>query len=270
MNINKSPYTQKIFEQYKISITDSGFANVGSEWNNPRVCSPFSRLYYVTRGCAVIKLKNTEIKFTPGNLYLIPLGTRYSCQCVNEFEHLYFHINIDSPNGYDLLRGTVCTGGEISVSKIRHMTELYFSKNLIEQMELRYEICRSIKKLLALQPKFPEFETSLSPNIIRSIEYIRNNLSIQLKTEDIAKNLYLSKNTLAKQFKAEVGISIGKYIDKLVFFEAEKLLTKSSMSLKEISQSLGFCDQFYFSRRFRQLFEETPLQYKKRVKTLLT
>ena len=150
------------------------------------------------------------------------------------------------------------------------MTELYFSKNLIEQMELRYEICRSIKKLLALQPKFPEFETSMSPNIIRSIEYIRNNLSIQLKTEDIAKNLYLSKNTLAKQFKAEVGISIGKYIDKLVFFEAEKLLTKSSMSLKEISQSLGFCDQFYFSRRFRQLFEETPLQYKKRVKTLLT
>ncbi|MBS6832507.1 MAG: hypothetical protein KH216_06775 [Clostridiales bacterium] len=45
MNIKKSGYTQKIFEQYKTSITDSGFAIADSEWNSNFVCSPFSRLY---------------------------------------------------------------------------------------------------------------------------------------------------------------------------------------------------------------------------------
>ena len=61
---------------------------------------------------------------------------------------------------------------------------------------------------------------------------------------NIADSLFMSKNTLAKNFRREVGIPIGKYIDKQVFFEAEILLTKSSMSVKEISGTLGFCDQF--------------------------
>ncbi len=87
---------------------------------------------------------------------------------------------------------------------------------------------------------------------------------------NIADSLFMSKNTLAKNFRREVGIPIGKYIDKQVFFEAEILLTKSPMSVKEISGALGFCDQFYFSRRFRQLFEETSLAYRKRVRTFTT
>lgn len=76
--------------------------------------------------------------------------------------------------------------------------------------------------------------------------------------------MYMSKNTLSKKFCAQMGISMGKYIDKLVFCEAEKLLTDSRMPIGEISACLGFGDRFYFSRRFKQIFEETPLQYRKR------
>lgn len=270
MNIKKATYIKDVFEQYKINIADSGFACVGEEWNSPYVCSPFSRLYYITDGAGLIKYKGGEMPLVAGNLYLIPLGTRYSCLCFDKLEHLYFHINIDSPSGYDLLRGAVCAEAEIPIKKIRDLTEMYFSAKLTDQMNLRFEICRSIQILLALQPNEIKIGSALSPEIIKTIEYIKSNLSIQLTTEEIADSLFMSKNTLAKNFRREVGIPIGKYIDKQVFFEAEILLTKSSMSVKEISGALGFCDQFYFSRRFRQLFEETPLAYRKRVRTFTT
>lgn len=270
MNIKKSGYTQKIFEQYKTSITDSGFAIADSEWNSNFVCSPFSRLYYVSGGSAEIRIKDRVVTLTPGKAYLIPLGTKYSCYCDSTMEHLYFHINIDAPNGYDLLRGAECVSCDIPIEKIMYLKNLYFSRSFNDQMKLKYELYHSIQLLLAAQPSDTEFEFTLSPDIIKTIEYIRNNLSIQLTTADIADSLFLSKNTLAKQFRREVGLPIGKYIDKLIFFEAEKMLTKTNVSLKEISDSLGFCDQFYFSRRFQQLFEESPLAYRKRTKNSAT
>lgn len=270
MKIKKSGYTQKIFGQYKTGITDSGFAKADSEWDSSFVCSPFSRLYYVSGGYAEIRIKDRLIPLSPGRAYLIPLGTKYSCFCGGTMEHLYFHINIDAPNGYDLLRGAECVCCDIPTEKIMHLKDLYFSSSFTDQLELKYELYRSIQILLSLQPSVTEFEVTLSPDIIKTIEYIRNNLSLQLTTADIADSLFLSKNTLAKQFRREVGLPIGKYIDKLIFFEAEKMLTKSSMSLKDISDALGFCDQFYFSRRFQQLFEETPMAYRKRTKTSIT
>lgn len=270
MNIKKSGYTQKIFEQYKTSITDSGFGKVDKEWNAGFVCSPFSRLYYVSGGNAEIRIKDRLIPLTSGKAYIIPLGTKYACCCMDIMEHLYFHINIDSPNGYDLLRGTECVSCDIPIEKIKHLTELYFSRSFSDQMELKYEIYRSIQIMLALQPTPTEFEVTLSPDIIKTVEFIRNNLSLQLTASDIADSLFLSKNTLAKRFRQEIGLPIGKYIDKLIFFEAEKMLTKTNMSLKEISEALGFCDQFYFSRRFQQLFEETPLTYRNRTKNSVT
>lgn len=270
MDIKKTTYTQKIFEQYKISITDSGYACADETWNSSYVCSPFSRLYYVTYGRGEITLKNEKISLLPGNMYLIPLGTKYGCRCFGKFGHLYFHINIDSPDGYDLFRHAVCAASEIPQEKIVHLKELYLSRDFAAQMELRYEICRSVQVALTLQPKTVEFEASLSNDMIKVVEYIRANLSIRLTTEEIANNLYMSKNTLAKRFRSEAGIPIGKYIDKLIFFEAEKLLTKSSMSVGEISAKFGFCDQFYFSRRFRRLFEETPLEYRKRTRSSAT
>lgn len=270
MNIKKSTYIGQVFKQYRVNIIDSGHAVVDSEWNASYVCSPFSRLYYAASGSASLLVKGKQISLVPGHFYLIPLGTEYSCSCPSEFDHLYFHINIDAPNGYDLLRGAVCVSDKIPCEKIQHLIDLYFDSSIFSQLELQYEIYRSLQALLKLQPICPDIEGLLSPDIAKTVGYIKANLSAQLTTEDIAKSLYLSKNTLAKRFKREVGIPIGKYIDKLIFFEAEKLLSKSPLSIREISASLGFSDQFYFSRRFYAMFEETPSAYRKRVRSFST
>lgn len=270
MNIKKSANIGHLFRQYKVSIIDSGFASANSEWNASYVCSPFSRLYYVSEGEAYIKLKDRTVNLLPGNMYLIPLGTKYSCECKAKFNHLYFHINIDSPNGYDLLRGASLISSEVPTEKILRLTELYFNSDICSQLELQHEIYRSLFVAIKLQPSYPDTEIRLSPDIAKAVAYIKANLSLRLTAEEIAEKLYMSKNTLNKQFKREVGIPIGKYIDKLIFFEAEKLLSKSSLSIKEIGNLLGFCDSFYFSRRFKQLFEETPASYRKRVRSFST
>ena len=43
----------------------------------------------------------------------------------------------------------------------------------------------------------------------------------------------------------------------------EELLCDTDLSLSEISERFGFCDQFYFSRRFKAKYGETPRDTRK-------
>ena len=99
--------------------------------------------------------------------------------------------------------------------------------------------------------------------VLLAIEYIKSHLSLQLGIAELAANAFVSESTLAKKFKAEVGMTIGCYIDETILFEAEQLLTKTELSVLEISERFGFCDQFYFSRRFKAKYGETPQRYRK-------
>ena len=88
-----------------------------------------------------------------------------------------------------------------------------------------------------------------SPEVLKATKFISRNLSIQLKAADIAACLFISESKLTKEFKAETGMTIGKYTDALIFSRAEFLLSKTNHSIKSISNELGFCDQFYFARQ---------------------
>ena len=92
---------------------------------------------------------------------------------------------------------------------------------------------------------------------------------VQLTTKELAEQLFICESTLCKKFKNEVGVTIGTYIDDLIFFNAEKMLLKTKWSINQISETLGFCDQFYFSRRFKHKYGQTPLEYRKKLSTAL-
>ena len=104
-----------------------------------------------------------------------------------------------------------------------------------------------------------------SDSIKKAMEYIHRNTRINLSTELVSEKLFISKSKLRKDFKNETGVSIGKYIDDMVFFKAKRLLSKGYLSINEISHKLGFCDQFYFSRRFKERFGDPPSEYRKKI-----
>ena len=102
-----------------------------------------------------------------------------------------------------------------------------------------------------------------SPAVADTIRYIRRHLSLQLSVRELAGRLYLTPNALGRQFRQETGLTIGRYIDDLLFFSAQAQLIRSDKTIREISDALGFCDPFYFSRRFKQRYGQTPGAYRR-------
>lgn len=92
--------------------------------------------------------------------------------------------------------------------------------------------------------------------------YIQQHLSDSIKTEDIAKALYIGRSRLSTNFKNETGINISDYIVQIKIDEAKRLLRYSDKSLTSISLYLGFSSQSHFSKVFKYKTETTPFEYR--------
>ncbi|MFC5529449.1 response regulator transcription factor [Cohnella yongneupensis] len=105
--------------------------------------------------------------------------------------------------------------------------------------------------------------------IVKNVaEFIKNNYSHELSLEDIAKQFNINAPHLSKIFLKYAGESPSKYIMSLRMNEAKQLLSlKKELSVKEVGETVGYPDPFYFSRIFKQFTGMTPTEYRTRLST---
>ena len=261
-------YLSKAFSstvnRLEIEIHASAYVHAGTEWYIKEMCSPYSRIYFVESGEFTIKSGTQEITMKPGHVYIIPTGVVFNGHCDNAYTKLYFHFCINRPDGYDLF--SECSGilsCNIGKDGIERIKNLFFSENLVDTLKLKNEILGISLSLLPEENIQHLASVVYSPQVQSAIDYIKDHLSIQLSVKTLSENLFIAPTTLSKHFRDEVGVNIGKYIDDIVFESAKKMLIKTDIPIQVISEKFGFCDRFYFSRRFKEKFGFTPYKYRK-------
>lgn len=93
-------------------------------------------------------------------------------------------------------------------------------------------------------------------------DYVHAHLSEAIKTEDIAKTLFLSRPYLSSKFKEETGESLTDFILKEKTEEAKRLLRYTDKPATVIGSYLGFSSQSHFSRVFKKYVGKTPKEYR--------
>jgi AraC family transcriptional regulator, transcriptional activator of pobA len=86
-----------------------------------------------------------------------------------------------------------------------------------------------------------------------------------LENKDVAfyaQKLNLTPNHLSETLKSLTGKSAKKRIEDALIFEAKSLLRQTTMSIKEITYWLGFEDDSYFVKFFKQAEGVTPNVYR--------
>lgn len=68
----------------------------------------------------------------------------------------------------------------------------------------------------------------------------------------------LSYESFRKKFRALFGESPQAWSNRRTIERARKLIYEERLGNKEIADRLGFCDEFHFSKRFRQVTGQTP------------
>lgn len=105
--------------------------------------------------------------------------------------------------------------------------------------------------------------TNNQTELVRQVNsYIRHHISDNIKTEDIAKHLYLSRSHLSTKFKKESGVPLNEYITLVKISEARHLLAYTDKNLQLISSYLGYSSQSYFCNTFKKYVGKTPTDYR--------
>ena len=103
---------------------------------------------------------------------------------------------------------------------------------------------------------------SLSASYVaRACDYIANHYGLPIGIEDIAAHVGLSRSRLYRAFQQELHTSPVKYLTHFRIRQACVLLERRDLSIKAVAHSVGFDNQLYFSRRFREVMKVSPTEY---------
>jgi AraC-like DNA-binding protein len=98
----------------------------------------------------------------------------------------------------------------------------------------------------------------------KAITLIQENYINGFNVDDIAKKLGLTRSYLYKLFIRYQGISPIKYIEQHRFKRACELFKTQNVIVSDVARAVGFNDQFYFSRRFREVIGISPTEYQQK------
>ena len=103
-----------------------------------------------------------------------------------------------------------------------------------------------------------------SPSLLvtKVSNYVQQHLSEPIKTDDIARALFMGRSRLSTNFKNETGINISDYITQIKIDEAKRLLRYSDKTFVAIATYLGFSSPSHFSKVFKEKTGPTPFEYR--------
>lgn len=99
--------------------------------------------------------------------------------------------------------------------------------------------------------------------LAKAFEYIEDNLSGEIKTQDVADACFCSKSVLEKIFRCVNNIGVHEYVVKRRMMLAARYMKKSpETSLLEIALACGYSTNESFSRAFKSVWNCNPSEYK--------
>ncbi|MGN0244015.1 MAG: helix-turn-helix domain-containing protein [Lachnospiraceae bacterium] len=98
--------------------------------------------------------------------------------------------------------------------------------------------------------------------IDKALDYIANNYSYPITIEEVAEYAGVSRSHLYRCFQSHLQLSPKEYLTQYRIRQACYLLTNTDLPVSTIAYSVGFENNLYFSKAFKQQVNQTPSSYR--------
>ncbi len=262
------------------------------KWTSHEMSFPYWRLYWNKNEGAYVKT-HEKVYLSPDKIVLIPPNTSFSTGID------YQDVIPDNPN--DLVGSRVTDQEDenrrLKEGKILHLF-IHFNLGLhldkinkeiyvfTVQQEEQNLIDSIIDKLLTDNQDFDTLTTlkihklilsaiaqipaehlhipKTDPRINRVLDFIDYNLNSRLTNDQLAKQIFMSKNAFTRFFREQTQCSPQEYIRKIRIDTACNLLDRGDLTIDEIAERCGFTDRFHLSKVFKKAKGLPPAEYRKR------
>lgn len=94
------------------------------------------------------------------------------------------------------------------------------------------------------------------------LEWIRINIATDISVSRISDRFSYNPDYLSRVFKQKTGMNLQEYIHNIKVLKAKAMLINSNDTIKEIAYNLGFSDEKYFMKLFKEHENLTPTQFR--------
>lgn len=237
-------------------------------------------MFYVLRGNLDIKIDDKIYKMQSGDIVLINANKRHTVigneELLGARFEIDFHLLAEYMGSMQLLFwcNTVADRNH-AYSNLRRLLDRiltrYFEK---DDKSALYLNALYFETLYVLTSNFLvkaddvrlNLEDSQDRMRIRQIQnYVQANYQSQISLNDLADKLYLSNAYLSKYIKKNLGMTFMEYLNNVRLFHAVDELMYSDKNLTHIAYDNGFPTSASFTKVFREIYNESPSEYRKKM-----
>lgn len=264
----------------------------GRWWNFQHVISPFSRLWLVLGGRAVVRHHGRKFTLEPGCLHLVPPFTVHDCACPRLLDHYHLHFTARIPTGIDLFSILDCvpqiSAGPRALEFFKRLETLLPDRRLpcfdptqeayrrfpvaAEQgaRELPaadwFEASATVALLLSPYLKQAQMHEGIHARATRQFldvqQFIHEHMAEPLVLGDLARVAGLHPTYFSDRFNELVGVRPLEYLTRRRIERAQYLLLTSRSSVKQVAVEVGIPDAAYFTRVFTRICKSSPSNYR--------
>lgn len=231
-------------------------------------------LIYVLDGAWEITQNGMDYTLQANDMLFLFAGTRtFERPCFNPgttIMFLYFNadeadrlISVDStvPEGGLCLPGVRHCVGEIA-SLFRRIIYLFYSQQVQQDIKLHALLLELLCELS--QPICAKENPSGDRDPVSwSIYRIRTSPQQVFTADELAQELFMSAQTLNKQFLKVTGKTVYRFqLETRLEMARELLMSEQAMPLHEIALLFGFCDEYHFSKQFKNRYRISPSAFR--------
>ncbi len=266
--VTRNKHMISYLNHFDIKILDHGHFVGDMTWNQYNVMSPFARIYYMIADSGWLETEQGRIDLLPGSMYLIPPNTKVNLRTARRIEKFYFHITWHYADTDMLDRINRCFVLPLPQESLAMLLDSYRKgepADLLLIWGIVYEsLARFIRECLPEHRKYLDLANRYSA----LFSYVEKNLSAALTPGEVCRGLGVSYETMRRRFRRDNGITLHRYIINRLIQKAGMLLLLTDKNVQEIALELGYEDEFYFSRLFKDNMNYSPREYR-RVNELL-
>lgn len=237
----------------------SGITYPDPDYKVCRACSDVCVVEYVTAGAGTVICNGESYRIEKGDAYILPAGSnhRYYSDKKDPWEKKWMNV---SGALCERLTDAYSIGGTVHFPKtdIEYLfDELfdYLETHALDD-ETNYFAAVIFHRIVQrLADRTEKKHIGIAANIK---SYIDRNIYYKINAELVAERFGFSVSQLGRLFKKEYGVTVYSYILGQKIDMADRLLKSSSLSLKEIADTLGFTDEHYFNNIFKKKRGITP------------
>ena len=207
-------------------------------------------------------------RLIPGSVIVIPPNTPYKCKCATaSASFLWVHFTgsgveqILDRYKIELFPSIYKTSATNSISSRFQKLFEGFARNDSYRV---YDLSALLDRLLIEISRAVEKNRAEKISLSRSIRYINENYTTQIKIPDLAKMENICMTSYNKAFKKQMGMSPTKYIIMLRTNNAKELLCTTNMTIQKIGAICGYDDVNFFRKTFKKETDISPSEYRKR------